>query len=537
MTPPPFLELKTLLMTNLISMLICVGVMTIVWWNHRERFPATRYWLTSLGAQFISFVLILLRGKIPDALSILIAAWLITTGFIHLIKGLSLHLERPHRLRHDRILQLVFLLIHAYFTYASPSLLWRSINYSVFLTWLSLEAVWLVYQVPPEKRFAAPILGLVMACYAFLFSGRILYYSFDAPNPEFFHAGTYDLILYTATQALLVSLTFSFILMVNRRLHADLREDIRNRLLAEEAIQINMARLARAELASKTGNWEFNLDTRLITNSVGAAKIYGLSATQFDHESIRTIPLPEYRPALDAAIETLIEKGTPYDIEFKIRTADTGEIKEIHSTAEFNPAQRTIFGVIRDITERKRIEHELEHLIQIDPLTGVFSRRHFMAMTERELANAARYNHPLSILMLDIDNFKSVNDTYGHQVGDLVLQALGSIFQDLLREVDIVGRYGGEEFAIVLPQTTLVRAFEVSERLRRTVEHREIPLEHGLPIAVTVSIGMTALRDAPENIDALLARADKALYDAKHQGRNQVCIYETSFDPRFSKEF
>jgi diguanylate cyclase (GGDEF)-like protein len=524
------LELRTLLTTNIISMSICFVVMAIVWFNNKERFPATRYWLYSIGLQFLSFPLILLRGQIPDALSIVLAAWLISSGFIQLLKGLSLHLDRPHSVKHDYVLQLIFILIQTYFTYFDTSLLWRSVNYSVFLSWLSFECVWLVYRTSAEKRFGAQFLGYVMFSYALLFLGRIIYYWFNVPNSDFFQAGPYDLFLYVGTQALLISLTFSFVLMVNRRLHHDLKEDIKNRLRAEEIIQVNMDRLARAELASKTGNWEFNLDTQIITNSVGAAKIYGLVATQFDIETVKASPLPEYRSLLDSAMNNLIEKKIPYDVEFKIRTADTGELKEIHSTAEFNSSQRTVFGVIRDITERKKIEHSLEYLVQIDPLTGVFSRRHFMAMTERELASAARYSWTLSVLMLDIDYFKQVNDTYGHQIGDLVLQKLGNLFQGLLREVDIVGRYGGEEFAVVLPKTDLIQAFEISERLRRTVESCNIPLEHGLPLSVTVSIGITALKDSSENIDALLARADKALYEAKHQGRNQVCFYETSFE-------
>lgn len=519
-----YLELRTLLTTNIISMLICFSVMFIVWWDNRDRFPATTHWLYCLGVQFLSFPLILLRGKIPDVFSIVIASWLITSGFILLVRGVAVHVERPYSLRHDHALQLVFLIIQMYFTYIDPNLMWRSINYSVFLTWLSLECVWLIYRTSPGKRFAAHILAYVMSAYAMLFFGRIVYYAYRPPNPEFFQASAYDLFLYVGTQALLVSLTFCLVLMVNRRLTHDLQEDSRNRLKAEEEVRINLNRLARAELASKTGYWEFRPDTGVITYSPGAARIYGVSGEQADPEIVKAVPLPEFRSGLDAAMRDLIENGLPYDVEFTIRTVDTGELREIHSTAELNPAQRTVFGVIQDITERKRIEHDLQYLVQVDPLTRVFSRRHFMAMTERELANAARYASSLSALMLDIDHFKKVNDTYGHQVGDQVLKQLGRLFSGVLREVDIVGRYGGEEFAVVLPKTGLDQAIEISERLRQAVAASPLPLAHGLPLTVTVSIGVTELRDSAENIDALLARADKALYDAKHLGRNRVCV-------------
>ncbi|WP_170285831.1 sensor domain-containing diguanylate cyclase [Propionivibrio limicola] len=530
MFPAQFLDLRTLLTSNVASMLICFVVMAAVWRSNRGRVPATSYWLRSLGIQFVSFQLFLLRGTIPDALSIVVAAWLVTTGLMQLLAGLALFLDRPLSLKHDYVLQTIFVILHAYFTYADPSLFWRCINYSAVLTWFSLECVWLVLRTPAERRLGAQFLGGVMIAYALLFAGRIIYYVSNPPGPDFFHASAYDLVMYLGIQVLAVSLTFSFVLMVNRRLHHDLSMDIEKRRQAEEGMVLNISRLARAELASKTGNWELHLDTRTITSSPGAVKIYGLSASRFDYEAIKTIPLPEYRPALDAAIDNLIQKGLPYNVEFRIKTADTGELKDIHSIAEFNPAQRTVFGIIRDITEEKRVECELERLAQIDPLTSVLTRRHFMTLTSRELANATRYGSKLSVLMLDIDYFKQVNDTYGHQTGDTVLQRLGEIFHSVLREVDIVGRFGGEEFAVVLPQTPLLQSFEVAERLRRTVECCEIPREHGLPVKITVSIGITELDDASDNIDTLLARADKALYDAKHQGRNQVCAYEIHSD-------
>jgi len=533
MTLSQLLDLRTLLTTNVISMMLCVLVMTIVWWNNRERFAVTGFWLRSLACQLLAFPLIVLRGILPDTLSILIPAWLITTGFLALLRGMALHLERPQSFRHDFVLQGAFLLIHAYFTYAMPSLLWRSVNYSVFLSWLCLECVWMIFRTPSDRRFGAHTLAFVMGCYAVLFSGRLVYYFFYPPGPDFFQASAYDLFMYVGTQTLLIALTFSLILLVNRRLLHDLVVDVRRRQQTEAAMRDNVERLARAELASKTGNWEFNPDTRALTHSVGTSRILGVSSETIDEAAFKKIVLPEYEASLELAMLALIERGIPYNFEFRIRTVDTGEIKEVQSSAEFDPDRRTVFGVIRDVTEQKRIEHELEYLAQVDPLTGVFSRRHFMALTERELANAARYNTPLSVLMLDIDYFKQVNDTYGHQVGDQALQQLGRILRGLLREVDIAGRYGGEEFAIVLPKTGLIQAFEVAERLRRTIEFGEIPLEHGVPLKITVSIGVTAFRDATENIDGLLARADKALYDAKHQGRNQVCTYETSFDLRY----
>jgi len=190
----------------------------------------------------------------------------------------------------------------------------------------------------------------------------------------------------------------------------------------------------------------------------------------------------------------------------------------------------SILGVSRDITERKKAERALEKLAQIDELTGLANRRHFMLMAEQELSRMVRYGGVLSVLMMDIDHFKQVNDTYGHHTGDLVLRELGRLCRDTLRDVDFVGRIGGEEFAVMLPQTNGTRALEVAERLRQAIERAEVPLERGLPLHFTLSIGVTTMCDGNANIDSLLDQADKALYRAKRGGRNRVCVYGENED-------
>ena len=183
-------------------------------------------------------------------------------------------------------------------------------------------------------------------------------------------------------------------------------------------------------------------------------------------------------------------------------------------------------AIVRDVTERKKAEEELKRLARTDILTGLANRGHFMDMAEQELSRTHRYGGPLSVFMMDIDHFKNINDTYGHQVGDIVLQRLGGICREALRDIDSVGRVGGEEFAVLLPQTDGLRALEVAERLRQTVARSQIVLERGLPIHFAVSIGITTLVGNDANIDILLGQADKALYQAKHAGRNRVYVYE-----------
>lgn len=180
-------------------------------------------------------------------------------------------------------------------------------------------------------------------------------------------------------------------------------------------------------------------------------------------------------------------------------------------------------GVVSDITGRKQMEDELKRQARIDVLTGLNNRRHFFELAEQELARAKRHGEPLSVLMLDVDHFKLFNDTYGHQIGDLVLQKLSEVCLNILREIDRSGRIGGEEFAILLPETTDDQALEVAERLRSAIAGAAVPLEQGGAVKFTVSIGIASLAATDTSVDDILKRADAAMYAAKSAGRNRVC--------------
>ena len=165
----------------------------------------------------------------------------------------------------------------------------------------------------------------------------------------------------------------------------------------------------------------------------------------------------------------------------------------------------------------------------IDALTNLNNRRQFEHRLGQEIASAKRQNNPLCAMMIDIDFFKKVNDTYGHASGDAVLRGVASVIKSALRESDIPSRYGGEEFAVLLPFTHIDEAKVVGERLRKAVEASPIPINIDdsdiKSIGVTISMGLAEF--TPEETgEELFERADKALYNAKESGRNRVCIEE-----------
>jgi diguanylate cyclase (GGDEF)-like protein len=174
------------------------------------------------------------------------------------------------------------------------------------------------------------------------------------------------------------------------------------------------------------------------------------------------------------------------------------------------------------------LQTKLENQSIRDSLTGLFNR-HFMQISlERELARAARRKQILAVFMLDLDHFKTFNDTYGHASGDTVLRAISDIFRSNVRTEDIACRYGGEEFTIILPDVTPAVAYERAESVRRAVESLRMPLEREFYDQFTVSIGVALYPSDGEEADQLLRRADQALYRAKRLGRNRVVLYEAS---------
>lgn len=181
-------------------------------------------------------------------------------------------------------------------------------------------------------------------------------------------------------------------------------------------------------------------------------------------------------------------------------------------------------AVVRDISQTRHTEEELLRLAATDPLTGAFNRREFTARADREAVRAQRYHHPLSILMFDLDHFKHLNDSYGHAAGDKALQWFVTQCCNTLRNVDIFGRWGGEEFVALLPETNADNALVIAERLREIVANNVMHF-NGHEISFTVSIGLTQYRDNEISVEMPLGRADSAVYEAKKKGRNRTVVF------------
>jgi diguanylate cyclase (GGDEF)-like protein len=184
---------------------------------------------------------------------------------------------------------------------------------------------------------------------------------------------------------------------------------------------------------------------------------------------------------------------------------------------------------LHNYTDMKQLLDQMREIAIFDSLTGTYNRRHFNELASYEIYRSNRYGSSLALIMIDLDHFKLVNDTYGHEAGDIVLKNMADICRQNIRKTDILGRFGGEEFIIIMPETNLAAASEIAERLRAAIA--QTPTQHeGFSITLTASFGVTSpASPSDSSFDALLRQADRAVYEAKKNGRNRISTHVPAF--------
>jgi len=220
-------------------------------------------------------------------------------------------------------------------------------------------------------------------------------------------------------------------------------------------------------------------------------------------------------------------EGRAVQVESQLRHKDGAAVwvsTNAYLRLDANGEPECIEGIARDVTLKKQLEERLKELVKYDELTQLFNRRHFLNEANKHTELARRHERPLSVMMIDLDWFKRINDTFGHKAGDTALSHFSNICRNVFRKTDLIGRFGGEEFVALFPETPIEDAYTLAERLREQIQEK--PLCYGdKQICLTFSSGLTSLLPHDETIDDSLRRADKLLYRAKQNGRDQT-VYE-----------
>ncbi len=329
---------------------------------------------------------------------------------------------------------------------------------------------------------------------------------------------------------------------------ADLAWEITGSKRATEALKQSETLLSASQALARVGGWEYDLDSKKMTWTHEVYRIYGV-APDFDPNNIPqdlSFYAPEDQKLIETAFQSAINAGQAYDLELGFVNAQG---QNLWVRTQGNPLIENgkvvrVTGTLMDITASKlaeerlnRLKYKLEQQLAEneelramlveqsthDALTGLYNRRYLDDALQREILRAEREGYPVSVLMLDIDRFKSFNDNYGHAAGDQVLTALGSLLRVNIRESDIACRYGGEEFVVILPRADTADAWKLAEHFREDFSGVRIGQEG---LSATISVGLAVYPQHSLSVIGILRAADSALYAAKTGGRNCVRVAE-----------
>ncbi|MES9947234.1 MAG: sensor domain-containing diguanylate cyclase [Candidatus Thiodiazotropha sp.] len=308
-----------------------------------------------------------------------------------------------------------------------------------------------------------------------------------------------------------------------------LREKAFNNLITvERQLKKSEARFKSIAMATREGIIIIDSEARIQFWNPASEKILGYTSADVADQNIHELLVPERLRSI--ANQHFNRFVVQYGKDFE---SWTKHLQAVRKNGEETLLELTVspfeglngwqaLGSFRDIAHQKLEEERLRFLASHDPMTGLYNRRGLTERFVQDLRRAKRYNHPIALLLLDVDNLKKINDSFGHHIGDEVLHRISDIIEYAVRDVDYVSRFGGDEFIVVLGETQLDQAMITAERIRKRAAKEIHCIDDGQEMSVTVSVGVSMFPGHGHDLDSLIEVADSALYRAKEKGRNAV---------------
>jgi diguanylate cyclase (GGDEF)-like protein/PAS domain S-box-containing protein len=498
------LDMRTLIFSMGVTHLLCAGMMLVLWWQSRQRFAGTGLWAAEFVLQAVAVVLLGMRDTTTLWVSVVLANGLAMGGLVLGYVGLARFLGRAAPQWQNAVLVVAFTLIHAWFTFGEPDLAARHVNTSVFQLVVAAQGAWLMLTVAEAairrsaRIVAAVYLGLGLLCLA-----RLAAYAAGLETiPDYFYSGAFEQVVVFAYQVLLILMAFGLWVIVNQRLVAQIRGQERKFSVAfrSSPYAVLITRLA---------------DGMVVEVNSGFSELTGYAAPETVGRTSSDLNLWVDPQDRERAIATLRADGKVRGQECRFRRK-SGEIMVGLLSAEVIDldGETCVLSSIGDITQRKAAEERILHMAQHDALTGLPNRAMFAVHLEQAMAEARRDGPGFALLVMDLDRFKQVNDTLGHDAGDRLLEEVARRLSCAVRESDIVARIGGDEFVALLRSAdTPKQAMGVAEKIRVSVCAPCTIGAQSVPVSLSIGIALFPLHGS--QAEALFRLADAAMYRAK----------------------
>lgn len=508
-------EMRTLLFTLFLVNALCSFLLFVLYTQNRGRFAGIGCWAFDFLLRAVPLLLILLRGSIPDFISIVVPNTLILVGALFSYAGICAFAGRKPRIARNLLLLAVFVAVYTILTSNKAPTEARSIALSAAWLLIALQSADAALRgLKPAMKELTGRIGLVFALLSVLNLIRIIKYLISATGREYLAGGPFESIVLLAFILLSVLYTFTLTLAVNERL----AEEVANR----EALFFKAFNAAPYGLALSS----FPEGTIIEANDK-FLELFGYSLEELVGKKATELGLWSRKEDRETVIADLTAQRRVSGRELQYRTR-AGETRTALFTAEALTAhgKDLMLSTLNDITERKAMDERIREVAIRDPLTNVYNRRYMFERFAELIAERARIGTVFAFAIIDLDHFKSINDTYGHQAGDAVLVELTRLIQSSTRPYDLLGRYGGEEFIILSAHATKAQAANLIGRALDTVWAKGFNFGEQ-EIRCTFSAGIADSGDFPQaelTAERMLRLADERLYRAKETGRNRLIL-------------
>jgi diguanylate cyclase (GGDEF)-like protein/PAS domain S-box-containing protein len=499
-----FLDLRTVFFTNVVTFTICTLVVVLLWYQSRKRFAGMSFLVFDFAMQAAATFLIAMRGFVTDWMSIGLANILVFAGSILGYMGLERFVGRISSQVNNYILLAVYAFAFNYFAFVQTDLAVRNLVVSLGLLTIWFQCMWLMlYRVDSAMRPLTFGVGLVFGAFCLVNIVRIAEF-FTSPHPvnDYFHSGAFQTLFIIAYQMLMILLTFSLVLMVNKRLFTELKsqEEKFAKAFHSSPYAVTLTRLD---------------DGRIMEVNEGFVNISGYRYDEIAGKTTLDLNIWANEEDRAAIVDELSRKGNVQGKELHLKKK-TGELLTGLFSAEVITInnEKCVLTSVSDITERKRMEEEIREMSLHDPLTELYNRRGFFAIAEQEIKTANRARKKLHLTFIDCDGLKWINDNLGHEEGDRVLTVTADILRRTFRESDVIARVGGDEFAVLSIYTTDIDQEVFSRRLQQHID--EYNEDGARRYKLAMSWG-TSVYDPefPIAFDELMAAADELMYANK----------------------